>query len=248
MAKTFTGLSNAITTLDDADIMAADDTSASETKKITGANLKASCQAAEEDKISFSGPISSPSASANKGFLYIKDVGAKAELHYLDEDDNEIQITSGGVLIAAPAGQVAAFAMETAPTGWLECDGSAVNRTTYALLFAAIGEVYGVGDGSTTFNLPDFRGQFLRGWDHGAGIDPDAATRTDAGDGSTTGDHVGTEQDSQNKAHTHTVQNQTGAAYGQPTGQINDGAAQSGSSGGDEARPVNINVMYCIRY
>lgn len=52
-------------------------------------------------------------------------------------------------------------------TGWLACDGSAVSRTSYADLFDGIGTLYGAGDGSTTFNLPDFRGQFLRGCDDG---------------------------------------------------------------------------------
>lgn len=66
---------------------------------------------------------------------------------------------------AAPAGAIMAYAASTAPTGWLLCDGSAVSRTTYATLFAAISTVWGTGDGSTTFNLPDLRGQFLRGYD-----------------------------------------------------------------------------------
>ena len=60
---------------------------------------------------------------------------------------------------------------DVVPTGWLECNGAAVSRTTYASLFAAISTKWGVGDGSTTFNLPETRGEFLRGWDHGRGID-----------------------------------------------------------------------------
>jgi microcystin-dependent protein len=51
----------------------------------------------------------------------------------------------------------------TPPTGWLLCDGSAISRTTYAALFALIGTTYGVGNGSTTFNIPDFRGRFPLG-------------------------------------------------------------------------------------
>ena len=58
------------------------------------------------------------------------------------------------------------------PAGWLLCDGTAVSRTTYAALFAAIGTLWGAGDGVTTFNLPDARGQFLRGLDRGRGVDP----------------------------------------------------------------------------
>jgi microcystin-dependent protein len=56
------------------------------------------------------------------------------------------------------------FANATAPQGWFVCDGSAKSRTTYVDLFNAISTVYGTGDGATTFNLPDFRGQFLRSW------------------------------------------------------------------------------------
>lgn len=70
-----------------------------------------------------------------------------------------------------PPGVVFPYAGPTPPTGWLLCDGSAVSRTTYARLFAAIGTVYGVGDGSTTFNLPDLRGEFLRALDNGRGVD-----------------------------------------------------------------------------
>lgn len=62
------------------------------------------------------------------------------------------------VASSTPAGAVLSFAMNTAPTGWLECDGAAIARTTYATLFAAIGTTFGEGDGSTTFNIPDLRG------------------------------------------------------------------------------------------
>lgn len=99
-------------------------------------------------------------------------------------------------------GTVSFFAGTAVPPGWLEMDGDPISRTDYANLFAKIGTRYGVGDGSTTFNLPDARGLFGRFWDNGAGVDPDAATRTDSGDG-TTGDNVGTQQTSQNKQHEH---------------------------------------------
>jgi microcystin-dependent protein len=62
-----------------------------------------------------------------------------------------------------PVGVVHPFAGSTAPDGWLLCDGSAVSRTTYADLFSVIGTIYGSGDGSTTFNLPDMRGIFPKG-------------------------------------------------------------------------------------
>lgn len=67
----------------------------------------------------------------------------------------------GGNII--PAGVISAYGGATAPYGWLLCDGSAVSRTTYATLYAAIGTTYGAGDGATTFNLPDLRGKFALG-------------------------------------------------------------------------------------
>lgn len=79
---------------------------------------------------------------------------------------------------ASPTGAIVAYPAATAPTGWLLCDGSAVSRTTYATLFAIIGCAYGVGDASTTFNLPDFRGRFLRAFDSSAALDPNNTTRT----------------------------------------------------------------------
>jgi phage-related tail fiber protein len=77
------------------------------------------------------------------------------------------RVASGGI----PSGSVIHVAMNTAPSGYLKANGAAVSRTTYAALFAAIGTIFGAGDGSTTFNLPDLRGEFLRGWDDGRGVD-----------------------------------------------------------------------------
>jgi microcystin-dependent protein len=71
-----------------------------------------------------------------------------------------------------PAGSIISFAGAAAPAGFLICDGSAVSRTTYADLFAVIATTYGVGNGTTTFNIPDLRGEFIRGADAGKGSDP----------------------------------------------------------------------------
>jgi phage-related tail fiber protein len=82
-----------------------------------------------------------------------------------------------GVLSAAdsaqlqPAGNIAFTARATPPAGWLVANGAAISRAVYATLFAAIGTAYGAGDGSTTFNLPDLRGEFIRGHDAGRGVD-----------------------------------------------------------------------------
>lgn len=123
------------------------------------------------------------------------------------------QITAGNVTLAklasavaaalVPSGAVLAFGGTSAPTGYLLCDGSAVNRTTYADLFTAIGVAHGSGDGATTFNLPDYRGRFLRGRDAGQGRDPDAADRTAMASGGNTGDNVGSVQTGQYASHNH---------------------------------------------
>ena len=71
------------------------------------------------------------------------------------------------IAAATPAGVVLPYAGSTAPSGYLLADGSAVSRTTYATLFAAIGTTYGVGNGTTTFNLPDLKGKIPVGKDAG---------------------------------------------------------------------------------
>lgn len=70
-----------------------------------------------------------------------------------------------------PPGTVIHVAMNTAPAGFLKANGAAISRTTYASLFSAIGTTFGSGNGSTTFNVPDLRGEFLRGWDDSRGVD-----------------------------------------------------------------------------
>lgn len=84
-----------------------------------------------------------------------------------------------------PAGTVLDFAGSTAPTGWLLCYGQAVSRTTYAALFAAIGVVYGAGDGSTTFALPDLRGRVAAGKDDMGGSAAGRLTSNGLGVGGT---------------------------------------------------------------
>ena len=88
-----------------------------------------------------------------------------------------------------PSGAIMYFSLNNAPTGWLKANGAALSRTTYANLFAAIGTLYGSGDGRTTFNLPDFRGEFIRSWDDGRNLDG--------------GRGLGSWQDSQNRNHGH---------------------------------------------
>lgn len=112
---------------------------------------------------------------------------------------------------APPAGAVMPFAQSSAPTGWLKCNGAAVSRTTYATLFAAIGTTYGAGDGSTTFNLPDLRGEFVRGLDDGRGIDAARALGSAQADANKSHSHTGSAQSA--GAHTHTGSAQSGGAH-----------------------------------
>lgn len=79
-------------------------------------------------------------------------------------------------------GMVAYFATTSAPSGFLKCNGAAISRTTYASLFARIGTTYGAGDGRTTFNLPDLRGEFLRCLDDGRNVDAGRRLGTAQGD------------------------------------------------------------------
>jgi microcystin-dependent protein len=79
---------------------------------------------------------------------------------------------------SSPVGSIIWHAAETAPDGYLVCDGSAISRSTYSALYSVIGTLYGVGDGSTTFNIPDLRSEFIRGAGLGRGLDGDHAVGT----------------------------------------------------------------------
>jgi microcystin-dependent protein len=146
------------------------------------------------------------------------------------------------------AGMVQMFANTTVPTGWLECDGTAVSRTTYATLFAAIGTAYGVGNGSSTFTLPDMRGEFPRGWDNSRGID--------------SGRGIGTSQDDQMEQHNHIDSDRplhTGFGYGTGAFTVRSPADtqhgnvstvfgnRGGTSNSNENRPRNVALMFCIK-
>lgn len=132
----------------------------------------------------------------------------------------------------------------------LERNGASLLRNDYPELFAVIGTTYGASDG-THFNLPDDCGRFERMWDHGSGIDPDAASRTDRGDG-TTGDNVGTLQPYATEAHSHAIVNSIGPGIAN-TLQLSQApslgaGATTGVFGGNETRSVNINKWGGIFY
>ena len=69
-----------------------------------------------------------------------------------------------------PPGVIVPYGVSAAPTGFLLCDGTAVSRTTYSALFAVVSSLYGDGNGSSTFNVPDLRGRFIAGWDAGTSV------------------------------------------------------------------------------
>jgi microcystin-dependent protein len=161
-------------------------------------------------------------------------------------------ISSGGGSGAVPSGSIMAFAGSTIPTGWIICDGTAVSRVTYADLFASIATNWGQGDGTSTFNLPDLRGRFLRGVDGIAGNDPDAATRTALNIGGNTGNNVGSYQLDDLKAHNHTFHdiantNLFGNNPGYSSGTRGRQTYNTSDAGGSESRPKNAYVIYIIK-
>ena len=178
----------------------------------------------------------------------------------------------------APPGSIIWHAASTAPTGYVKANGANLSRSTYAALFAVIGTVYGVGDGSTTFTLPDLRGEFIRGWADGRAVD--------------TGRTFASFQDQAYLSHAHGVADPTHAHavydpghvhslnYQTPLNQADNdrgggssdfsidnpvvpgtqaaatdigiyGAATGVSiqnSGGAETRPRNIALLACIKF
>lgn len=176
---------------------------------------------------------------------------------------------------AGQPGDIKYTAKNSAPTGWLKANGAAVSRTAYADLFAAIGTLYGDGDGFNTFNLPDLRGEFIRGWDDGRGIDSGRAFGSAQSDEIKSHGHAGTALSS--GAHNHAggipylqtyssarfPYGLTGAArYGFTAGNYTsnaktpntstDGAHSHAlsitSTGGVETRPRNRAMLACIKF
>ena len=216
--------------------------------------------------------------TSNSNFVAIQapsDVTSNVTLTLPSDDGNANDVLqsdgSGNLSFAAlpqavPTGSVHMMATTTAPSGYLKCNGAAISRTTYSALFAIIGTTHGAGDGSSTFNVPDLRGEFVRGWDDSRGVD--------------SGRNFGTSQSSQNLAHNHSATSTvtdpghfhtTGdftvrAFYQEPRnlGSGTDGNANVTSNtdtkttgitvattiandGGTEARPRNIAMMYVIK-
>lgn len=172
--------------------------------------------------------------------------------------------SKGAIFNVLPAGTILPFAGAVAPEGWLICDGQAISRTEYSDLYESIGTLWGTGDGSTTFNLPDLEGRFLRGADNGAAVDPDAGTRVPLGSGVANG--VGSLQSNTFSSHRHRMQYYLPGSTGdaQPFSSINTKVAARGTTGsysfnpngagevmegqgGSETRPDNCSINYIIK-
>lgn len=186
-------------------------------------------------------------------------IAAKADKSVTDNQQTNIGILFS--VNALQAGSVVMFARNTAPQGYLKCNGAAVSRTTYNTLFAAIGTTFGAGDGATTFNVPDLRGEFMRGWDDGRGID--AGRAFGSGQGASVHPWLGV----------YRASAQSGILVGMPAATLvdNGSAYPSGDSilpassgpyfsasmpaastnsapAAVGARPRNVALLACIRY
>lgn len=147
-------------------------------------------------------------------------------------------------------GSIMAYGGTTPPAGWLLCDGTSYSVNQYPNLYAVIGANFGGQSG--IFNVPDFRGRFLRMVDGSAGNDPDKSSRTESNAGGNTGNNVGSKQEDAFKMHNHNalssllnissgnthVGNGGGSGYSVPTNSV----------GGAETRPKNVYVNYIIKY
>ena len=155
-----------------------------------------------------------------------------------------------------PAGTVIYTARSTAPTGYLKANGAAVSRTTYATLFSAIGTTYGGGDGSTTFNLPDLRGEFVRGLDDGRGVDTSRTLGSSQGDATALPSNAFTTSNPGNHSHSYSGGDRQNVGSGGASQPVSQGGNTTGAAGahthtiggGDaETRPRNIALLACIK-
>ena len=155
--------------------------------------------------------------------------------------DGRPQQLQGGDTIASivlPPGFLMPYAATGAPAGWLACDGSAVSRTTYAALFAIIGTTWGVGDGSTTFNLPDLRDRTVIGSSPGS-LGSSVPSVRNVGDSGGEEAHTLTTPEIPSHSHSYSLpgQNFSGAASGvhNVVSSLSPSTPNTGSTGGGGA-------------
>jgi len=116
-----------------------------------------------EDGVLTAATIGDPTGFDYESKLAVKQEQQEQRLAFLEKNAESVSQADLAALI--PAGMIMPTALASAPPGWLLCDGSAVSRTTYADLFAAIGTTFGAGNGSTTFNVPNLKGRMPVGID-----------------------------------------------------------------------------------
>ena len=218
--------------------------------------------------------LKSPSSvSSNVTFTLPGTDGSAGEFLKTDGSGN----LSFSIVQGVPSGAVFCIAVASVPSGYLECNGATVSRTTYAALFAVIGTQYG-STNSSNFKVPDLRGEFVRGFDNGRGVD--------------SGRSVASSQSAQNQSHNHSASaTSTAGAHShslnyqrkhvEDTGTAaitdirreggdGDGGSQTftndttsgfmnnatvsvstsvsiGNQGGNESRPRNVAMMYVIK-
>jgi microcystin-dependent protein len=206
--------------------------------------------AGEHLKVTLHEQASPVSVAENKGVVFAKEADGIAELFYIDENEAITQVTKNGALVNTyvPVGVVNPYAGNSAPDGWLLCDGLAVSRTTYADLFAVIGTTFGVGDGATTFNKPDMKGRLPIGVGTG-----DASNATAHTLGQKEGDETHTLTEEEMPAHTHAGPdrgNATVAGGARTVGNTFIATSETGSTGGDAAHnnlQPSLGLNYIIK-
>jgi len=179
-----------------------------------------------------------PVSAGSIGISQLSATGTPSSSTFL-RGDNTWSAISG-----TPAGVVMYFAANAAPTGYLKANGAAISRTTYLDLFTAIGTTFGAGDGSTTFNVPDLRGEFPRGWDDGRGVDSGRAFGS-----AQLATRIGTILDSR------TTQTTTANTLGDTISNsilfyiMNSYQNTTTTQGyGVGARPTNVALLACIKF
>ncbi len=189
-------------------------------------------------------------------FVNSGNVAAEAvDSQTLDNMDSSEFLHATQIQDFVPVGAIITWPTDTIPNGspYIECDGKAYDPAVYPELYAVLGHRYG-SDG-TKFRVPDYRGMFLRGWDHYAGNDPDSTNRTVSATNLTKTDGVGSYQGDQHKEHNHGYTGVEGTGHPDGSGDntsigyVNSypTKTQLKDEGGSETRPKNLSVMYIIK-
>lgn len=186
-------------------------------------------------------------------------------LLYLDEAHKALEAAQQAAQKLVPVGTVVAYVGNSVPPNWMFCDGTALNKNDYPALFEAVGVTHG-GDANPNFQLPDYRGLFLRGRDAGANRDPDAGSRSAMGSNGTgnRGEAVGTYQPDALQVHQHSVTYDFSATGSNGTRDADEGTKKynthppharlrisigdpTGARVSAETRPANVTVNWIIK-